>query len=218
MESIAVRYGTLKKWDEIVKGKPRWNMTSDFRNVRELIIKGMAEREWKGGDKKTWPNDKMYFQCPANHRNQWHLKYWTDQDPYAPYKAPIEPFGLTPRFSARKNKLLSPFLHQIAMADHWWTRKQCHIAAEMRTGKTLPALSVAERLGLPTWIIAPRSAIAGINLEIQNWGFPQFHLMTYEKLKSVLADWGDQKPPQCDLDEFSKAKEWSIGIHKPVFT
>lgn len=169
--------------------------------VKQRFIKGFEKAIWKGGQPPNWRKDSMYYEAPASYRNLWTLDYFdaNADDPYAPYKSEIIPFGLEPRFSKLKNKYLEPMSHQEAMASHWWSRQAAHIAAEMRTGKTLPALSVLERIGERCWFVGPKSAIAGVELEIWNWGFDlNIKLMTYDELVSILKDHADKlKAPRA---------------------
>lgn len=198
-------------WEGTYKKDTHLFFQTDSKNVREIIIKNMDRRVWHGGKPSDWPNDHMYYSAPKSERNLWHLDYFMGKNPYERYRKPEVSFDLKPRYHKFLKKVLHPFPHQKAMADHWYTRKRCHLAAQMRTGKSLPALSIIEHLGLPSWIVAPRSAIAGLKLEMETWGFPEYHVMTYERLRTVMAEWtpGSKPPPVVLFDEFSKAKTYT---------
>jgi hypothetical protein len=182
--------------------------------VKERFINSFSGRVWKGGAPPNWRKDSMHYEAPVNPRNLWVLDYFDAHtpSPYTKYTKQVEPFGMQPRFSKAKGKVLDPMPHQEAMASHWWAREQCHIAAEMRTGKTLPVLSVIERLGKRAWYIGPKSAIAGVEVEIWNWGFNlQLSLMTYDALVSSLKEYGDKLiPPEVIVfDESHALKTWT---------
>lgn len=196
--------------------------THPSKVVKERFINGFQDKIWRGGKPPNWRKESLYYEAPANTRNLWHLDYFNPHTPdaYDHYKTPVEPFGLQPRFSRLKNKILDPMPQQEAMASHWWSRRECHIAAEMRTGKTLPALSVLERLGTRCWWAGPKSAIAGIELEIWNWGFDlDIKLMTYNELVSLLKNYSEElKPPTAIVfDESHMIKTWTTDRTEAAF-
>lgn len=197
-----------------------WKLSTNQRFVREHVIKTMADRKWHGGQPPAWKRDSLYYTCPKSTRNLFNLNFYRvdTPDPYDLYKRPLERFNLEPRYNVAKGTILVPFPHQQSMADHWWTRKRCHIAAEMRTGKSLPALSVIEHLQKYTWIVAPRSAIAGLRKEIFDWQMnidPVF--MTYDELVKYM-ELGGMSPPDVVLfDECSKLKSWTTLRTKSAF-
>lgn len=189
-----------------------WKLNTKNPAVREHVIKTMQDRKWHGGRPPAWDREHMYYTCPKSSRNLFNLEFYRldTPDPYSPYKVDLVPFGLEARYNKRIGEVVLPFPHQQAMADHWWTRKRCHIAAEMRTGKTLPTLSVVERLQKYTWFVAPRSAIAGVKTEIYEWDLqidPVF--MTYQELVKYMEIGGMSPPEVVVFDECSKIKNWA---------
>lgn len=188
--------------------------------VKEKIIKALEDVKWMGGKPPNWIREKAYYEAPVTSRNLFHLQYYDAHapNPYGQYKKPLEDFGLKPRYSRLKNKILDPLPHQILMANHWWTREVCHIAADMRVGKTLPALSVAERLQTYTWIIAPMTAVAGIKLELYNWDIQlDPEIMTYNEMVSILKK-GELTPPKVIIfDEAHYLKNWSTERTQAAF-
>ena len=197
------------------KGEEWIHIKSHYSKVvKEKVIKGLQDVRWMGGPPEQWANNKskMFYKAPYNSRNKFHLDYYSGKDPYQTYKTPLSEFGLMPRFSKKHGREIAPLPHQVEMANHWWTRKVCHISADMRTGKTLPFLSVAERLQTYTWIIAPRTAVAGIKLEIYNWGINLDPvIMTYNEMESLLRkNSEDLSPPQVIIfDESHYLKNWT---------
>lgn len=190
--------------------------------VKERFVNGFQDKVWRGGKPPNWNYDRMYYEAPLNCRNLWHINYFRAQspNPYAPYKCDLEPFGLKPRFSKLKNKWFDPLEHQEIMASHWWTRKQCHIAAEMRTGKTLPILSVIERLGEMAWYIAPGSALAGVQLEQYNWDIKaDIRYFTYSEFTSLMEKYSkDVDPPKIIVfDESHFLKNFESKRTKAAF-
>jgi len=178
------------------------------KDVREEIKK-LQNRKWLGGKPPTWEGISGY-KVPKTPRNIFTIKYLLGtENPYEPYRRPLcDPF-LEPRYNKKHRKVLTPFAHQQEMARHWWTRGYAHIGAEMRTGKTLPALSILERLGCISscWWVGPKSALAGVELECYIWEFEKPILMTYEKMVKLLTEWGTSDPPQAVVfDESSRIK------------
>lgn len=194
-------------------GQRFWKLSSQSRLVRERVVKGFQDRKWMGGRPPNWDRDHMYYVAPINSRNLFHLSFYdpTQPDPYEIYKKPLEEFPILPmRMSQKLGREVPPLAHQRVMANHFWTRRACHISAEMRTGKTLPVLSVAEFLQKLTWIIAPRSAIAGITLELWNWGINLDPvIMTYDELVKRAKQGIDEVPQVVIFDESTRLKTWS---------
>lgn len=187
--------------------------------VKEKVIKGMQDCKWMGGSPPNWIKDKAYYKVPLNSRNRFHLDYYNKHtpNPYAPYRCELESAGMKPRFSKKHNRIVEPLPHQVLMADHWWTRKVCHVAGDMRTGKTLSFLTVAEKVQAYTWIVAPRTAVAAIKLEIFNWGIElDPEIFTYNELVSLLKkESSSLTPPRVIIfDESHYLKNWSTDRTK----
>lgn len=106
------------------------------------------------------------------------------------------------------------FLHQNHIVSHILTRRQCIVAAEMGSGKSLSAIEALEELKLKlgnyeAWYCAPKVALLSVKLEFAKWKagyYPVFH--TYQELTKRLAGWTPGlKPPRVVFyDESSKLK------------
>jgi hypothetical protein len=98
--------------------------------------------------------------------------------------------------------------HQQEMYNHILTRKQCIIAGEMRTGKTLPTLMAYEFSPAPLcWWVSTKSAMEGVGREIKKWeiGKP-IYMMTYEQCKKIVGGWKTVTPMFVVFDECHKLK------------
>ncbi len=93
---------------------------------------------------------------------------------------------------------------------HILTRRQCIVAGEMGTGKTLAAFEAIELSLVPeTWYIAPKSALNSVKLEARQWGLKSYlRYMTYDELKGVIKNWTPGRPPPTAVyfDECSRIK------------
>lgn len=190
--------------------------------VKKRFIEGFQKKIWKGGKPPNWNRDQMYYEAPINCRNLWHLDYFNAHapDPYEQYRKPIIEFPMEPRYSKLKGKWYDPMPHQVAMASHVWTRRQAHIAAEMRTGKTLPVLTVCEKIGKPVWYVGPKSAIEGVKLEVFNWDIKcRIHFFTYAELTAMLKNFSERmKAPEVIVfDESHFIKGWDSQRTKAAF-
>lgn len=217
---MEVKVGSVKAYLHIEDLGTMWKLSTTNPVVRQHVIKSMEDRKWHGGRPPAWDRENMYYTCPKSSRNIFNLDFYRADtpDPYLPYRVDLIPFGLEPRYHKGLREVVPPFPHQVAMADHWWTRKRCHIAAEMRTGKTLPALSIVERLQLHTWFVAPRSAIAGVKTEIHEWGFDiPIEFMTYQELVKYMEIGGATPPEVVIFDECSKIKNWAAQRTQAAF-
>lgn len=169
---------------------------------REMIdfVKSMDGARWNPAS-KCWTINN-------SERNMFQLQYractdFKDQNtnPYYKYNIDLQPFE-------PKRKL---YAHQVIMCQHIVTRKQCILACEMGTGKTLATIEAIEyfvkQYGFfDWWYVAPKSVLSALRLEFKKWGFRVIpFLTTYESLKKELAT--TRKVPQGIIfDEASRLK------------
>jgi len=123
--------------------------------------------------------------------------------------------GNVPSELARYDLLLSEvtpnrdslYGHQRRMLNHILTRKQCILAAEPGTGKTLTVIEGMEAAGGDWIYVAPAKVLAAIRLEFEKWESkvtPRF--CSYSKLKRVLESWEGPAPKGVVFDESSRLK------------
>lgn len=163
--------------------------------------KAMAGARWLGFEK---PNPKKVWEVDDNEHNRFRLDFLLGKNPYAPYDLPLKEFK--PRRSL--------YVHQVDMVRHALTRHYCIFACEMGTGKTLAAIELMEYCKAnehieDVWYIAPKSALAAVQLEFYKWACPlRPKFMTYEALVREIREWKDGMPaPQMVFfDESSKIK------------
>jgi hypothetical protein len=171
-------------------------------------LKAMKGAKWMGKDTMTpmpvWRVDNC-------RRNNFNLEYLEGKNPYARYKAAPD-LNIKVRETRVHRDLgeVKIFGHQLEFTRHMLQKRQVVIAGEMGTGKTLALFEAAELSLVPEiWYVAPKSALASVQLERLLWGVrPAIRFMTYDQLKNVLAQWKPGQPPPTFVcfDECSRLK------------
>lgn len=179
-------------------------------------FKAMRGARWLGTyDAKKNPLPRPVWQVENCRRNNFNIDYLEGKNPFARYKTPLDEKNLgnmtIPR--TRKDwhgKEWNIFGHQIEFTLHMLQRRQCIIAGEMGTGKTLSAFLAMELSCVEeAWYVAPKSALASVKLEAMRWCLrTKVRFMTYDELKKVLSEWVPGKPPpkMVFFDESSRVK------------
>lgn len=153
-------------------------------------------------------NPRKIWSVPDTLRNRFVLDYMKGKNPYARYDCPL--IDATPR----RQVCLK---HQIEMFQHWLTRRQCQLACEMGTGKSLVAIEGFEYIKALTkcadtdlWYVGPKSGVKAVTLELVKWESTiRPRMLTYEQLVKLLSsdDAESIKPPKAVVfDESSKIK------------
>lgn len=160
--------------------------------------------EVKNLDGASFDFDTKTWSCKANLRNFFSLDCLTTKKPLLRrfFQPPKEVFPD-----------IEMWTHQVEMYQNILTYNFVILAAEMRTGKTLPTLKAIE--GIPSvqttddiWWIAPRSAINGLYRELDKWNFSkEMKLMTYDKFRTLVnSDLCNSVPRFIVFDEAHKLK------------
>lgn len=192
--------GTMLKSTATVEYKDDriWFLRSPFSLKDE--IKAMQGSKWHGFDKEP----RKVWSVADTHRNRFQLEYMKGENPYEWFDRPIQHFEYPRKLMAHQKELAD-----IALTYHYqiW-------AAEMRTGKTLAAISVMEMSGVKDWVwVGPKTTLHAIRFEFEKWNMDKslnVNLMTYDGLESMMADWNGDPPCQgLILDESSKCKNGS---------
>ncbi len=210
---------TGKIWTEQV-GRLGERLFFQFPFHRPLIneIKSMKGNTWhqyvEGDGRKLWSVEIC-------ERNKFQLAYLMGKKPYARYDAPLDESIVTnrTRYNHAKQKVFDLFGHQPKMIAHLVQRRQCILAGEMGTTKTLSAIIGMEILNQEFlhkhgyerrwYYVAPKSALRAVEREFIIWGGPKnVDFMTYEKLVKLMKEWpsGTKPWPGLILDESSKVK------------
>ncbi len=207
-------------------GSSRLLINHPYNDYIRLEIKAMKGSKYHGYDE---PNPLKAWSVEDCERNRFQLQYLMDMNPYAPYDAPLI------KFEARRRKPDgSPMLynHQIEIASHILTRRQCIVAGEMGVGKTLSAIEAMEASGIKSWLwVGPLSALDSVKYDFWKWAYcidcgkygfqhkgaghmlndphmvlPKF--MTYESLRKLVETWpkGTKAPQAIVFDECSRIK------------
>lgn len=156
--------------------------------------------EIKSMEGARWDNENKVWWIKNSQRNKFQLDYLCGNDVYAHYDKPI------PNREPTRNVMS----HQRDLINFALARKQCIIAAEMGTGKTLVAIEVMELSGYEDWLwVAPKSALNAAKLEFRKWNSyirPTF--LTYESFKDLIKYWpsGEDPPHGIIIDESSRVK------------
>jgi SNF2 family DNA or RNA helicase len=168
-----------------------------FPYNRALIeeVKVMEGAKWHGFD--TGADRGKYWTISDSQRNWFQLHYLQGLNPYKHYdQSLIEYTGTGKEFD-----------HQIDGIKFVLTRKQCILAMEMGTGKTLIAIRVLEHLGLEDGILwaGPKTALYAVQYEFAKWKCKiKPHYYTYESLKRLAQT--DFKFKAVIFDECQKIK------------
>jgi len=120
------------------------------------------------------------------------------------------------KYGANKYKNNRPELreYQEECISHIICTRQCLLAAEMGTGKTLMSIEVLEHFSkmlddYPIWYMSPKVAIPQVKIEYRKWKSkitPTF--MTYEAMTKRISEWdtGNVVPRAVIFDESIKIK------------
>lgn len=199
----------MKEKLKLIAGRLKYPVIAEFTGGRIYFefpynvtlmeeIKVMKGSKYHGYDT---PNPRKIWSVEDCPRNQFQLSYLKGENPYAWFDQDLKPFE-------PNRKML--YKHQLKMAQIGYTYRYAIWAAQMRTGKTLAAIEVIEKLGRPDifWV-GPKSALASVKLEFEKWGTkvkPIF--MTFEHLKKIVEGWTPGYPPPHILivDEASRCK------------
>lgn len=165
--------------------------------IREEI-KIMCERPRWNPPTKAW-------RVKDTHRTRFALDFLQGKPVFSRYDLPL------PEFAPNRESL---YHHQRRMASHCLTRRQCVLAAEMGSGKTLTAIEVLERLKqelgmFAAWYVAPKTALLSVKMEFARWKAGYFPLfMTLQEMVKICSAWPAGKiPPQVVFfDESSRLK------------
>lgn len=165
-------------------------------------VKSMQGAKWHGFD--TPP--RKIWSVAVCRRNLFRLAYMQGQDVFSQYDKPLVDYTT--------NRPL--YEHQIKMVQHCLTRRNCILAGEMGTGKTLVAIEVMEHLkkneGLTdydAWYVGPKAGVRAVSREIAKWKAGIKPLMfTYEGFTKEIENWDDSKilPKVLIFDESQKLK------------
>lgn len=163
---------------QIVEENNRLLVLFDYnRQLLEEVKISLEGRKWDG-ERKLWS-------CPVTRRNLFALNFLQGKPVYQRYTKEEDTFEVPKGM----------WTHQEAMYNFILARKQCILAGEMRTGKTLPTLrailATVGRFtevtphGVAAWWIAPKSALRGLQRELTKWSIPTgtVELLTYEKFQ-----------------------------------
>ncbi|MEA1999823.1 MAG: hypothetical protein U9N61_10960 [Euryarchaeota archaeon] len=159
-------------------------------------IKAMKGARWHGFDDTDPKKEWSVSDCG---RNRFQIAYLRGQDPYTHYNKPL--LNITPNRDVL-------YEHQVEMVQHGLTRRQCILACEMRTGKTLAAIEIMEQSGLVDWVwVGPKSSLPEIQLQFEEWDAkikPRF--MTYDRFRIDVQEGTFVIPNGIIFDESTKLK------------
>ena len=149
-------------------------------------------------DRAVWSRDDRAWTFPCTPRNLWSLRAMCDGGPFDRYLRAMrawQPEGVK-RYNAILRRECEMFAKQREMVAFALTKKQCIIAAEMRTGKTWAYIEIMETH--PDWLwwfVAPKKVQAEIRNQLKAWGCKvKVRFLNYSELAKVID--GSQEYPQ----------------------
>ncbi len=159
-------------------------------------IKAMQGAKWHGYDETEPKKEWSVRDCE---RNRFQIDYLRGRNPYAHYDKEL--LNITPRRE-------ECYKHQGEMFRHGVTRRQCILACQMRTGKTLAAIEIMEHSQYVDWVwVGPKSSLIEMNVQFETWEakiVPRF--MTYDKFRKEVQDDTFQISDGIVFDESTKLK------------
>jgi len=96
-------------------------------------VKAMQGAKWHGFDES---NPRKAWSIPKTQRNMFQLNYLMGKNPYQSYDKDLLPVEVDRDL----------YEHQVEMVQHVMTRKNCILACDMGTGKTLVAIEAIEKI------------------------------------------------------------------------
>lgn len=204
---------------KLIAGKYKIPVTLNYENGRIFFkfgfnktlmteIKAMEDSKWHGYDET---NPRKVWSIKDNGRNKFQLDYLKGNNPYAHYDKPL--------IEVTTERTL--FAHQLEMKAHGLTRKQCVLACEPGTGKTLAAIEIMEASGFSDWLyVGPLSAVKAVEYELKKWKSKiQPTMMTYEQVVKLIKNWPDgQKTLRGVIfDESSRIKNPTTQRSQAIF-
>lgn len=219
-----------------IEEMPNERLGLEFAFNRTLLgeVKSMEGARWHGHNGPENPNPRKIWSIKKTPRNFFQLQYLmyagTEYDPYGMYDLKLNTSIFpTERYNHSKQATLKLFAHTPEMAAHLYQRRQCILAGEMGTAKTIACILALEQVKkeweskygksteggpkLPRIIyVAPRAALKAVQREFVIWDCQmrwQMDFMTYEGLTKLVKD--AESPEALDglvliLDESSKVK------------
>lgn len=187
----------------LILGSNRVPATLEYRDDVIVVKFGFNEpikNEIKAMEGARWNPSEKAWTVKNNQRNNFALDYLLGKNVFERYDLPLV------EWKPKRDVLMG---HQKFMARHILTRRQCYVAADPGTGKTLTAIEVTEAVNPKNcWFVSPRVALLSVKLEFAKWKagyFPRF--MTYEELVKLMLNWtGGDAPQMVWFDEGHKLK------------
>ncbi len=167
-----------------------WHHSDEWNNLKEEI------RAMEGA--KFSRDPIPHWEVNRTPRNLWALQYLDADAPDPYYRYDRELLDIKPNRSVLYD-------HQVVMIQHMLTRRECIVAAEMGTGKTLAFIEVLEHVRPKlAWYVAPRFSLTQIKLLFSEWEakvWPIF--LSYSEMRSLVMDWpeGRTAPDLVIFDE-----------------
>lgn len=147
------------------------------------------------------PKPAPHWRARNTSRSHWVLNLLRGENLYECYRQDL------PEVEPRRSVL---FPHQKEMLAHVLHKKQCIVAGEMGTGKTLVLIEALEAVKPKwPWYIAPRFSIGQLKLLFRDWQseiMPEF--FSYDEMRKLIQNWpeGKNAPDFIIFDESTYLK------------
>lgn len=178
-----------------------------FNNAIKDEIKLMCDRPRWDAASKGWL-------VKNTHRTRFALDFLQGKNPFARYDVPLIDFQPNRGYKQYKDDPNGIYQHQGRGIAHILTRRQCGLAAEMGSGKSLMAVEALEYLKatigfFEAWYVAPKTALTSTKMDFAKWKagyYPQF--MTLQEMVKICSNWtpGKTPPRVVFFDESSRLK------------
>ncbi len=162
-------------------------------------------------DRSSWKDEVKAWVFPASPRNLWSLRAMTDGSPFDRYLETIpEWHRKKKRWNAVLKAAKKMYEKQEEMVAWILKKRQCILAAEMRTGKTWVYIEIMEsEPEYVWWFVAPKKVQAEVRNQLKAWGSkvqPRMFLHYSELAKAIKACKDKDLPQGIIYDEGSKLK------------
>ena len=199
---VKMKAGNIKIPVVMTTEKGRIFFQFPFNRKLMAEIKAMRGSKWHGYDEV---NPRKIWSVKDCARNRFQINYLCGKNPYEKYDSDL--------LIVKPNRIDIVYEHQIEMIRHGITRRQCILACEMRTGKTLAAIEIMELSKLFHWLwVGPKSSLPEVELQFETWEagvIPRF--MTYDRFRISIKDGTflelvGRMPDGIVFDELTKLK------------
>lgn len=204
IQTLMLKAGRFRLPVQCAQSEGRLFLKFGFNKKLLAEIKTMEGHVWHGFEDGTYHDllKALYksikcWSITDSPRNRFQLDCLQGKDVYARWDQPAAPIQ-TDR---------GLYKNQYELVAHGLQYHYCILAADMGLGKSLAAIEIMEHAARGAWwYVAPRSALASVELELRKWNAQVIpEMMTYEGLVKKVSQ-PCEAPMGIFFDESSKIK------------